>query len=239
MNVPPNADTRSQFAASSERASGPPLGVLALLYVALFLAGLLVVSGFVTVPSFPAPGSGTEAIVAYFQTNPSPVRLSVFLSFGGVLALVVFVATVIARFRFFGVRSAWVEIALVLGLMTAVDQMASHLCEWALTWPGVAHDTPATLALFYLLYAFGGPGFAVPMGLFVGGVAWVARRAHLLPGWLVVIGFLIALVGVVTWLNLLVPGAPLLPLAIPLTRFPAFAWLILAGFLLPTRQLNR
>jgi hypothetical protein len=38
---------------------------------------------------------------------------------------------------------------------------------------------------------------------------------------------------VLSWLNLLLPTTPFVPLTIPLTRFPAFAWLIAAGYMLP------
>jgi hypothetical protein len=48
--------------------------------------------------------------------------------------------------------------------------------------------------------------------------------------------FVIAAIGIVSWLNLLAPTAPLLPLTIPFTRFPAFAWLILTGFMLPAAR---
>jgi hypothetical protein len=229
----PTVDPASAPSALSEHPDGPHPGVMAMIYVLLFLAGLVAVSAFVTRSSFPTPSSSQEAIVAYFQANRDPVRISAFLSFGGVIALAVFVASVASRLRFLGIRSAWADTALVAGMMTALDQTASHLSEWALTWPGIAHDAPLTLALFYLLFAFGGPGFSVPMGLFVGSISMVAVMRSLLPAWLVGIGFAIALIGVVSWLNLLVPAAPLVSLTIPLTRFPAFAWLVVAGFMLP------
>jgi hypothetical protein len=235
MKLSPTAAHIADQAAPAERPTGPHPGALATIYVALFLAGLIVVSSVAANPSFPAPSSGPQAIVAYFQAHPMLIRTSAFLSFGAVLALAVLVACVVNRLRFLGIRSAWVDIALVVGLATALDQTASHLSEWALTWPGITQDRPVTLALYYLMYGFGGPGFSVPMGLFVGTLTLIAGRWSLLPTWMVVAGFVIAAIGIVSWLNLLAPTAPLLPLTIPLTRFPAFAWLILAGFILPAK----
>lgn len=217
----------------TELPTSPNLGVMAMIYVGLFILGLIAVSAFVTRPSFPSPDASPGAIVAYFEAHPTPVRVSAFLSFGGILALTILVGAVASRFRLWGLRSAWVDIALLLGLMTALDQAVSHLCEWTLTWPGVTHSAPLTLALFYLLYALGGPGFSLPMGLFVGSLAGIGAKWSLLPGWLVWIGFVITAMGVISWLNLLAPSAPLISLTIPLTRFPAFAWLIVAGFALP------
>ncbi len=133
--------------------AGPHLGLMASIYVGLFIVGLIAVSAFVTSPSFPSPNAAPKTIVSYFQLHPMPVRVSAFLSFGGIFALLIFVGEVASRFRFLGLRSAWVDIALLMGLMTAVDQAVSHLCEWVLTWSGVTHSAPITLALYYLLYA--------------------------------------------------------------------------------------
>jgi len=233
MTLSPSTAPVAGNTAPSEQPTGRSLGVIATIYVALFLAGLVAVSAVTTNPSFPAPSSGPHAIVAYFQTYPMPIRTSAFLSFGAVLALAILVACIFYRLRYLGIRSTWVDVALVVGLATALDQTASHLSEWALTWPGITQDAPVTLALYYFMYGFGGPGFSVPMGLFVGTLTLIARRFSLLPSWMVVAGFIIAGIGIVSWFNLLSPTVPLLPLTIPLTRFPAFAWLILAGFMLP------
>ncbi len=233
MNVSATTHVHPDQTPPIEHHEGPHPGMVATIYVVLFLAGLAVVSGFVTKPSFPAPDAGPHAIVVYFQVNPLPIRVSAFLSFGGVIALAIFVAGIVSRLRFLGRRAAWVDIALVVGLVTALDQAASHLCEWVLTWPGITQDAPLTLAFYYLLYAFGGPGFSVSMGLFIGSVSLVAGNWSLLPKWMVWCGLVIAVIGTLSWLNLLLPASPFLPLTIPLTRFPAFAWLIATGFALP------
>jgi hypothetical protein len=52
----------------------------------------------------------------------------------------------------------------------------------------------------------------------------------LLPRWLVIFGLALAVIGELSALSLVIPGALLL---IPLTRFPSFIWLIVAGFKLP------
>jgi hypothetical protein len=233
MNLSSASPIQSDQTPSTDSHNGPHPGIVAIIYVALFIAGLIVVSGFVTRPSFPAPDTSPQAIVAYFQLNPSPIRISAFLSFGAAITLAIFVSCVFSRLRFLGIRATWVDLALVAGLVTASDQVASHLCEWALTWPGIAQNSAPTLALYYLLDAFGSAGFSVPMALFVGSISLVAARWSLLPRWLVYCGFVISAIGIISWLNLLLPTSPLLPLTIPLTRFPAFAWIIITGFMLP------
>jgi hypothetical protein len=238
MNLPPTTYVQADQTIPTERHIGPYSGIMATIYVVLFLAGLTVVSALVTKPSFPAPDAGSHAIVVYFQLHPTPVRISAFLSFGGVIALAIFVASVVSRFRFLGIRAAWVDIALAAGLITVLDQAGSHFCEWVLTWPGITQDAPLTLAFYFLLFVFGGPGFSVPMGLFVGSVSLVAGKWSLLPKWMVWVGFAIAVIGGLSWFNLLLPMTFPLPLLIPLTRFPAFVWLIIVGFMLPKKLLK-
>jgi hypothetical protein len=58
-----------------------------------------------------------------------------------------------------------------------------------------------------------------------------AGFAKLLPRWIVISGLVLAAAGELSWLALLFPQALFL---IPLTRFPGFAWLIAAGFALPS-----
>jgi hypothetical protein len=99
-----------------------------------------------------------------------------------------------------------------------------------MAYPGIAQDTPVLRALYYLVFAIGGVGFSVPMGILVAGLSVPAAIMKLLPKWLVVFGLVLAVIGELSALSLVVPQALLL---IPLTRFPGFIWLIAAGFALP------
>jgi hypothetical protein len=217
------------------RRAGPSLGIAAVIYAVLHLASIFLVSNFNPSlrPSFPAPGASASTIVAFFQAHPDLVRTATFFQFGAGIALGIFAVAVAGRLRGLGASAGWVSIALVSGLMTALDIASASHVLWAMTWPGIAQNTPLTLALYYLQFAFGGPGFSVPMGLFVAGVSIAASSLKLLPKWISWSGFLLAVIGVVSGLNLLLPVTNPIPLLIPLTRFPAFAWLIAAGFALP------
>jgi len=99
-----------------------------------------------------------------------------------------------------------------------------------MAYPGIAQETAVLRALYYLGFAIGGVGFSVPMGLLIAGLSIPAAIMKLLPKWLVVSGFALWLIGELTALNLVMPQALFL---IPLTRFPGFVWLIVAGFALP------
>ncbi len=72
-------------------------------------------------------------------------------------------------------------------------------------------------------YAFGGPGFSVPMGLFVAGVTLPAAFLKLMPNWIIILGLALAAAGELSWLHLVIPNLLFL---IPLIRFPGFIWLM-------------
>jgi hypothetical protein len=214
---------------------GPPLGIVAAAFVLLFLIGLYPVTAFNGKPVFPAPFEPLSVIMNYFQARPSAVLLCAALHFGAAIPLGIFTATAVSRLRFLGVRAAGVDIALFGGFLTAFMMMVSSSVLWAMTYSGVAQNAAVIEALYRLDFALGGPGFSVPFGLLLAGISVTAGFSRLLPKWLTVTGVLIALVGELSWLDILFQKA--LPL-IPLTRFLGFVWLIAAGFWLPRTIVN-
>lgn len=219
-------------ATTSIRHAGPPPGILAIVFTGLFLAGLYPVTVYAGLPYFPGPSENGSRIVSYFQARPGAVLLCAFFHFGAAIPLGLFTATVVSRLRFLGVRAAGAYIALFGGFLAGFDMIASACVLWVMAHSGIAQDSALTQALYYLQYAFGGPGFSVPLGLLMAGVSVTAAFLRLLPKWLIVLGLVLAIAGELSWLNLVLPGALFL---IPLTRFPGFAWLILTGFLLPAK----
>ncbi len=214
---------------------GPPLGIVATIFVLVFLGALYPVTAFNGTPVFPGPWEPLHVIMAYFAARPSAVLLCAALQFGAAIPLGIFTATIVSRLRFLGVRAAGVDIALFGGFLTAFIMMVSSYVLWAMTYPEIAQDGPVMQALYRIQFALGGPGFSVPLGLLLAGVSVTAGFAKLLPKWLAVLGVVIAVIGEASWLDILFPQA--LPL-IPLTRFPGFLWLIATGFYLP-RAIHR
>jgi hypothetical protein len=222
-NETPNAITTTHH-------RGPHLGALAIVYTVLFNAGLYPVTIFADKIHFPGPWEPGDVIVSYFQTHLLPVLICLFLQFGAIIPLGIFAATVVSRLHFLGVRAGGPYIALFGGFATVFCGMAASFLLWAMVHPGIAQDAALLRALYYLSYAFGGPGFSVPMGLLLAGVSVPALFLKLLPKWVVGLGLVLAVCGELSWLNLIVPKALFL---IPLVRFPSFVWLIATGFLLP------
>jgi len=86
-------------------------------------------------------------------------------------------------------------------------------------YPGVGDNPTIVQALYRISFGLGGPGFSVPFGILLAGVSITAGFSRLLPRWLVIIGIGIAIIGQLSWFEIL--NIRLLPL-IPLTRFPGY-----------------
>jgi hypothetical protein len=222
--------SHSTLNTSRLRHRGPPLGIVATVFVLLFLAGLYPVTALNGTPAFPGPWEPIGVIMEYFTARPSAVLLCAAFQFGAAIPLGIFTATVVSRLRFLGVRAAGTDIALFGGFLTAFAMMVASSVLWAMTYPEVAKEAAVMQAVYRIQFALGGPGFSVPFGVLIAGVSVTSWFYKLLPKWLLIVGFLIAAAGGLSWIDILVPRA--LPL-IPLTRFPGFIWLIAAGFLLP------
>src|SRR5262245_810439 len=232
----------------SVRHRGPHAGILAIVYATLFTLGLSFVVKFSSPerleasstairPYFPGPWESAETIVQYFQTHAREVLLCAFFQFGAAIPLAILTATLVSQLRFLRVRAAGIYIALVGGMMTAINVALSSLILWVMAYPGIAQDAGGLRTLYYVVFAIGGVGFSVPMGLLLAGVSIPAAVMKLLPRWLTIPGIILAAFGELSFLSLVVPGALFL---IPLTRFPSFLWLILAGFRLSrTREAAR
>jgi hypothetical protein len=213
---------------------GPHLGMLAILFAGLFITGLsFVISFSENIPRFPGPWETAEVIATYFQHHQQDVLMCAFFQFGAAIPLGLFTATIVSRLKFLGVKAAGTNIALFGGFMTAVSLVVSSLVLWVMSYPGIAQEAAVNRALYYVVYAIGGVGYSVPLGLLIAGISVTAFFMKLLPKWVTVCGLLLALSGELSWLSLIFQN--LLPL-IPLTRFPGFIWLIIVGFMLSKKQ---
>jgi hypothetical protein len=220
-------------AVKTQRFAGPHLGLLAILYALLFNAGLYPVTQMAGKPYWPGPWEPAGVIVLYFQTHAGPVLTCMFLQFGATICLGLFCAVVVSQLLFLRVRSAGPWIALFGGFLTVFDGIAAGLLVWTMIHPAVLQNAPVLLGLYYLSYAFGGPGFSIPMGILMAGVSVPAMILRLLPRWVSVLGLVLAVAGELSWFHLISPATLFL---VPLVRFPGFIWLIAVGFALPRTQ---
>jgi hypothetical protein len=215
---------------SPTRFAGPPLLPLAIVYTLLFVANFASAVLLRHGPSFVTPFGDAEAARAFFAANPFAVKVSAFFFFGSAVPLAIYSATVVSRLRYLGVRAVGTNIALFGGFAASGAIAISGLCTWVLSVPEVSASLVATRVLFFMSFLFGGASFAVAFGLLAAGVSVTSHFARLLPRWLVVLGMIVAVAGELSSLSLIAYSANL---AIPVTRFVGFAWLIVVGGHLP------
>src|SRR6266700_4075856 len=211
---------------TSNRFAGPRLLPVAIVYTLLFFANIVSAVLLRHGPSFVTPFGDAEAARAFLAANPLAVKLSAFFFFGSAVPLAIYASTVVSRLRYLGVRAAGTNIALFGGFAASGAIAISGLCTWVLSVPEISASLVATRVLFFMSFLFGGAGFAVAFGLLAAGVSVTSHFARLLPRWLVVLGMIVAVAGELSSLSLITYPANI---AIPVTRFVGFAWLILVG----------
>ncbi len=212
------------------RFAGPPLLPLAIVYTLLFVANIVSAVLLRHGAPFVTPFGDAEAARAFFAANPLAVKVSAFFFFGSAVPLAIYTATVVSLLWYRGVRAAGTNIALFGGFAASGAIAISGLCTWVLSVPEVAASLVAARVLYFLSFLFGGAGFAVGFGLLAAGVSVTSHFARLLPRWLVVLGMIVAAAGELSSLSLIAHPANL---AIPVTRFVGFAWIILLSGRLP------
>ncbi|GHB56880.1 hypothetical protein GCM10010347_28770 [Streptomyces cirratus] len=215
--------------------AGPPPGILAVVFTALFLAGLVLSTLLADGDTFPSPFGSTDTVTSYFRDHTDAVRLSGALQFAASVPLAIYAATVSARLHKLGVRAPGATIALAGGVLASAFLACSGLVTWVLSRPEVAGRGDVVRALQYLAFGLGGPGHVVLLGLLVAGIAVPGLLAGLLPRALAVAGLAVAAVAELSTLVLLADGGALL---LPVARFAGLLWLIAAGFLLPRRRVR-
>jgi hypothetical protein len=208
-----------------KRHAGPNLLLLTIVYVGLLIAG-----GATVRAAFLIPHDSADAAVAFVAKHSLAIRWGSFCELGSAIPLGIFIATAVSRLRFLGVRAAGETIAFFGGIGATLMLMFSALCTWSLTRPGIAEATGAVRALQALGFIGGGPGFVVPLGLFLAGVSLTAGLSKLIPRWLMWLGLAVALACELASLTLLNFTAGYL---IPVGRFISIVWMIALALKLP------
>jgi hypothetical protein len=233
MNVPSANVVAPRQQNAGPRFRGPNTGIVATIFVLLFIAGLAPVTAFGGMPYFPGPTASVGEMVNFFSHRQAGVLLCAFFHFGSAIPLGIFTATMIARLKFLGVRAAGLEIALFGGFATAIGLLVGTSFLWATTYPEIPESHDLLNAIYRVSFGIGGPGYAVPFGLLAAGISIPAWFFKLLPKWVAILGLFVGVAGVLSWFEIL--SVHFLPL-IPLTRFPGFVWIIAAGFTVGQRQ---
>jgi hypothetical protein len=221
------------IAERGQRHRGPSLPLLAVVLAGLFLGSLVAVAAMTHGGHFPSPFESAATANAFFAENRDAIRLGAFLQFGASVPLAIYAATASSRLRFLGVEAAGTLIALVGGALASAMGAFSALAQWSLVQPDLGTEARA---LHLLAFSTGGPGYVIPFGLLIAGVAVTSGLSRQLPRWLMGAGLFVAAVAELSSLSMVfTPAMYLLPLA----RFTGLGWLILAGAMLPATRASR
>ncbi len=216
-----------------QRHRGPSLLLLAIVFTGLFIGNLVVVAAMTHGGHFPSPFEPTAATNAFLAENRDALRFGAFLQFGACVPLAIFAATASSRLRFLGIEAAGTLITLVGGTLASAMGAFSALAQWALAQPDLGTEARA---LHLLAFSTGGPGYVVPFGLLVAGVAVTGGLSRKLPRWVMWSGLFVASVAELSSLSIaFAPATHLLPIA----RFTGLVWLVVVGALLPSTRAGR
>lgn len=219
---------------SRRRTSGGPnpaiLAVVSLgLTVCSIIVGTLLSGGQV----FVSPLAGTDAVAAYFQQNPYAVRITALLQLGSAVPLGLLTATVYARQLRLGIRVAGPVIGLYGGTTASIMLMISAATTWVLSHTEISSNAFLTHALSFFAFITGGVGYVVGLGLLVAGLAVPALILRLIPRWLAWTGLVLAALSELSFLSMVFEPLQIL---LPIGRFGGLLWLVITGFLLPTKR---
>ena len=212
---------------SKPRHQGPPLLLPALVYAALLAAGAAKLT-----QAFAVPHNSAPAAIAFLAEHSSTIRWGSFFEFASAIPLGIFAATTYSRLGYLGVRAAGKVIALCGGVAAMMMLLISALSSWNLTRPGMGESDGAIRAFQAFAFDGGGPGFAVPFGLFIAGVSLSAGLYRLIPRWVMWFGIVIAIACELASFTLVNFNAGY---CIPIGRFLGVVWMVALAFTLPTR----
>lgn len=216
------------------RHRGPPLVLVAAVYAILVLACVIVPTLIVGGRQFLSPFELDAS--RRFSVQPAAALASSFFLFGSAAPLAIFTATASSRLQFLGMKVAGIHIALVGGILASVALATSGFAQWVLARPGVPDGSGLTRTLHLFAFVAAGPGFAIPFGQLIAGIAIVAGVQRFMPRWLMWLGLLLAATAELTFFALIWRPAVFL---LPVPRFLGMFWLIGAGAALPTSRRAR
>jgi hypothetical protein len=228
--------TTSTDAVPRQAQSGPPLGPLAIVFTALFIAGLVVGTALAGGEVFPSPFDASEDAQAYFAGNPDALKFSALLQFGSAIPLAIFASSAAARLHRLGIRAPGATIAHTGGVLAAAFMIISALTTWLLSRPGIVADEAVTETLHTFAFLTGGTAHVVTLGLLIAGIAVPALLARLVSPVLAWIGLALAAVAELATLTLVSTDLAFL---LPIARFGGLVWLIAVAFALPRRRQSR
>ncbi len=211
----------------ARRRSRDPRALGGVLFVALFISGLILGGALSSAP-FPMPGASPQEVARYHDENRTAVLAAGSLQVLSSLALLVFSSSVTAFVgRTADGRGALPALTSGGGLSAAALLLASALLGFVLALAPGGLDLVGVLRQMNFLT--GGTLHVAALGLFVGAASIAARRTKALPSWISGLGIVAAALAILSLASLFWFPATIL---IPLGRLLLAIWCIAAGLVL-------
>ncbi|HYX99961.1 MAG TPA: hypothetical protein VE908_10480 [Mycobacterium sp.] len=223
-----NDYTNESMRLRGRRQGGPPLVLLGALVLAFFVLGMVAAAALGGIT--PNPLGSPQTVSGFYRVHGASAVAGAIFLFASSVPLLLYAATASARLRQLGVTAPGATIALAGGVVASAMLSLSAMLGWVLSRPTVVSDDALVHGLSTLSFLVGGVAHVVPLGLLVAGIAVPALILRLLPLALAWAGLVIAAVAELSTLSLVVPALAVL---LPIARFPALIWLVVAGALLP------
>ncbi|WGW13606.1 hypothetical protein LWF01_07570 [Saxibacter everestensis] len=176
-----------------------------------------------------SPFTPSGDVSAMLTANATSLALSSQLQLASALLLGVFTALLAAGLRRRTGDGPGAAVLLFGGSYASIVFALSAMLSWLTSRPEIAADGPSAQTLSYLAFMTGGPGHVVGLGILIGGTVIAARWTASMPGWLLIVGTVLGVVAILSYLSL--NWAPMTVL-IPIGRFGGLLWLVVAGFML-------
>jgi hypothetical protein len=212
-----------------DRHRGPHPGIIALIYVILFIASLASFAILTHGSGFPMPFGPLAKAQHIYQQFPDAIRVNALLQFGAAIPLGLFTASATSRLNFLGVNATGISIALFGGITASLLITVSSLCSWILSQPGIVNDLSVMHAVQLFGFASGGVAHVVALGLLMAGISVPGLLGKLIPKWVAWLGLILAGIAELSTLSLVINQFTYL---LPIVRFGSYIWLIGTGFTL-------
>jgi hypothetical protein len=212
---------------------GPPPGIVAVVFVLLSAASILVtllMAGGMPYPTFYSQAVQTHIYYTKFATV---LRITAFLRFGSMFPLGVFTTTFVSLLYFHKIKVAGVQIAYFGGITSSLFLGISSLIAWILSQPSIVENAGALYFFQFFAFATCNVGHTATLGLLLAGVSVPCLLIRLIPRWISWVGLIIAAICVFSTLSMVLPALSILR---SVGRFSAYIWLIAAGFSIPKEK---
>jgi hypothetical protein len=209
--------------------SGPGLLIPAVTTVALFVVSLIIGVAF-TGSVYANPFGDGNDIQQYFADNATAVRWVAFFQLGSAITLAEFTASAWSRLREFSAKiTDGVAVGAIGGTIAALFLALNSIVQWTLTQPSVTGDQPLVRALNFLFFGLGGPAHVAGLGLLVLGFGVTSMVLRTVPRWFGIASIVVCVLCELSTVTVLTEAAS--PF-IPLGRFTALIWIIVAAVML-------